>query len=60
MSKPIKIVCGTCGTENIRRDAWAEWDVANQEWVLGCVFDAGHCEECGGSSNLKEVAIESN
>lgn len=60
MSKPIKIVCGTCDSVLVRRDAWAEWDVHAQKWVLGTVFDAGHCENCGGESSLKEVAIESN
>lgn len=58
MNKPIKIVCGHCNSQNVRRDAWAEWDVAAQKWVLGAVFDHGHCEECEDESSLKNVEIE--
>ena len=58
MNKPIKIVCGKCGTENVRRDAWAEWDVVAQEWVLGAVYDQGFCEgECEDEVTLIEVSI---
>ncbi len=53
----IKIVCGHCGSDDVRRDAWAEWDVRTQAWVLGTVFDAGHCEKCGGEASLKEVEL---
>lgn len=59
MSKRIKIVCNRCGSDDVRRDAWAEWDVASQAWVLGTVFDAGYCEgECEGEASLKEVEIK--
>lgn len=57
MSKPITIVCGACGSTNVRRDAWAEWSDENQEWILGTVFDAGHCEDCEGDSRLEEVPL---
>lgn len=55
--RKIKIVCGRCGGHNVRRDAWAEWDVDAQEWVLGEVFDYGHCVVCAGESRLKEVEL---
>jgi len=56
----IKMVCETCGSDNVRRDAFAEWDVGAQEWMLSTVFDHTVCERCEGECNLKEVAIESN
>lgn len=56
--KPIKIVCGKCSTENVRQDAWAEWDVAAQKWVLGSTYDQGFCEECEDERTLMEVEIE--
>lgn len=58
-SKPrrIKIICATCGSDDVQRDAWAEWDMDKQEWVLGTVFDAGHCEVCGGDTSLAEVDV---
>ncbi len=53
----IKIVCNHCGSDNVRRDAWAEFDVRTQAWVLGTVFDAGHCVKCDGVASLKDVEI---
>lgn len=55
--KPIAIVCGTCGSDDVSRDAWANWDTRMQEWLLGAVFDYGHCHRCGGESSLVEVAL---
>lgn len=52
-----KIVCGSCSSENVMRDAWAEWDEESQKWALGTVFDAGFCSECDSESNLKEISI---
>ena len=57
MTKRIKIVCRKCGSDDVRRDAWAEWDTENQEWTLGTVFDQGHCEACEGESSLTEIEI---
>jgi len=55
--KRIAIVCGTCGSDEVSRDAWADWDIGKQEWVLGAVFDYGHCHRCGCESSLIEVAL---
>ena len=60
MAKPRKrlaIICGTCGSDEVSRDAWANWDVAKQEWVLGSVFDAGFCHRCECESRLIEVEL---
>jgi hypothetical protein len=56
-SKRIAIVCGACGSDEVSRDAWANWDVQAQEWVLGSVFDYGHCHRCDGESRLIEVEL---
>jgi hypothetical protein len=56
-NKRIAIVCGTCGSDNISRDAWADWSVKAQQWELGTVFDYGHCHKCGGESRLVEVEL---
>jgi hypothetical protein len=54
--------CPNCGSEEgVRRDAWAEWDVAKQEWVIQNVFDHAICEselteDChGGEISIEEV-----
>jgi hypothetical protein len=56
-SKRIAIICGRCGSDEVSRDAWANWDVDQQEWILGNVFDYGHCHRCEGESSLIEVEL---
>ena len=56
-SKRIAIICGTCGSDEVSRDAWANWDAGKQEWVLGAVFDYGHCHKCDCESSLIEVEL---
>lgn len=53
----IAIVCRDCGGNNVARDAWAEWDVETQDWVLGPVFDQGFCYDCEREARLDEVEI---
>ncbi|MDQ2893146.1 MAG: hypothetical protein M3R64_08690 [Pseudomonadota bacterium] len=53
----IDIVCGTCGSTNVSRDAWASWDKATQDWVLGAVFDAAFCHDCEAERSLEEIQI---
>lgn len=54
MAKPIQILCSWCSSTNVARDAWAEWDVSLQEWVLGPVFDTGWCHRCECERGLEE------
>ncbi|MBB5711561.1 hypothetical protein [Sphingomonas xinjiangensis] len=28
------------------REAWAEWDIPAQTWVLSAVFDFAFCHQC--------------
>lgn len=62
MSDPkMKMVCGRCGSEEVRRDAWAVWDVDQQDWVLQNVFDYAICEgeTCNGDeTRIEEVPID--
>lgn len=51
----IQIVCGACGSTDVSRDAWGDWDVVAQEWVLRVVFDYAHCHACDGKTRLLEV-----
>ena len=45
--KKGKLFCPYCGSDDIVRDALAEWSVEEQEWVLRGTFDDMTCEECG-------------
>lgn len=53
----IKIVCSFCGGNNVKRDAWAAWNMEKQQWELCDVYDHGHCEDCEGESHLEDVEV---
>lgn len=40
-------VCPHCQSEKVVRDAWAEWHVGEQDWILKTVLDAFCCDACG-------------
>ncbi len=50
---PIRMVCEGCRSEEVTRDAWAEWDAAAQEWVLGAVFDYAYCHKCQRPTHIE-------
>ena len=54
----IGIVCSKCGSDEISRDAWADWDTRSQDWVLGAVFDYAHCHKCDCETSLDEVELK--
>ena len=39
------------------RDAWGDWDVAAQDWVLLTAFDYAHCHACDGETRIVEVPV---
>lgn len=51
-----KMICATCGSEDVRRDADAAWNKNTQEWELCAVYDHATCEQCGGETRLVEVS----
>jgi hypothetical protein len=53
----VRIVCGTCGSEDVSRDAWGDWDFNTQTWVVRTVFDYAHCHECDGETRLAEIPL---
>lgn len=54
---PIKKVCPKCGSSSIARDAFARWDIATQQWVLGDVYDSEiWCQDC--EETLSDVSNE--
>jgi len=56
-SKRYAMVCRHCGSDEVSRDAWADWDTKSQQWVLGAVFDYAHCHRCDGETSLIEVEL---
>jgi len=53
-----QFLCNMCGGTTITRDAWAEWDVAAQQWVLGAAFDYAYCHNCEEECRLVDVNLE--
>lgn len=58
MTDKIQVICGTCGSADVRRDASASWHVENQEWVICSVYDDGNCEVCGTERELEDVSYD--
>lgn len=56
--KKIKIVCSRCGSDDVRRDADAAWNVETQAWEIVTVYDNATCEYCGGETILTEIEIK--
>lgn len=46
--------CPTCGSSRLSFDATAEWDVADQCFVLVTEYDEATCEECGETTSVPE------
>lgn len=59
MTNPkVKMVCSECGSSDVLADAYAEWDVDAQDWVVQNVFDKGaYCNKCDGETRLEEVEL---
>jgi hypothetical protein len=53
----VTMVCSTCGSENVLVDAWAEWDVENQSWVVAETFKNAICNECDGECSINEKKL---
>ncbi|WP_425228544.1 hypothetical protein [Sphingomonas sp.] len=54
---PIQITCGSCGSTDVARDAWANWSTAEQRWELLTVFDCARCHACDGATTLVESIL---
>lgn len=61
MTVKLKMICSVCGSTDVGRDAFAEWDYDAQQWVLrGDPYDDGVCfnEECASQGNSSNTLIE--
>lgn len=56
--KRVTFICATCGSDLVTRDAWAEWGVEQQDWVLGAAYDYAFCHKCEDETHLAEVELE--
>lgn len=56
-SKRYAMECNRCGSDDVSRDAWADWDTGKQIWVLRCAFDYAHCYKCDGETSITQVEL---
>lgn len=54
----ITKVCGWCGSDDVKCDAWAVWSEEKQCWELGETFDHSHCNACEGECSIVDKPIE--
>ena len=55
----IEYACERCGGVAITRDAWAEWNVATQDWALCEIFDHAFCHQCHRATRIVERPMSS-
>lgn len=53
----VTYTCNICGGKTVTRDAWAEWDEAEQHWVLGAAYDYAFCHDCQAETHLFEEQL---
>lgn len=51
-------ICTSCGSDNIRVDAYGSWDSEKGKWILHSVYDETYCENCDSSCDLLTVEEE--
>ncbi|MFZ5746411.1 MAG: hypothetical protein ACOY45_02005 [Pseudomonadota bacterium] len=52
----LEYACDRCGGTAVTREAWAEWDVPSQQWLLADLFDYAFCHRCHRRTTLTERA----
>lgn len=53
----VKYTCPHCGSDEILRDAFAIWDIDQQQWVLDSTYDDFMCNGCGNSINSPDEKV---
>ncbi|WP_095012551.1 hypothetical protein [Tsuneonella mangrovi] len=56
--KKVRMICGTCGSPLVSRDAWADWDEVAQDWTLGAIYDFAFCHTCETETRIVEASLE--
>jgi len=52
-------VCSHCGSDEIKFDAWAEWNPESQKFELAQAFQyKAHCDECDGQTSVDWIEYE--
>jgi len=56
--KPVKVVCTTCGSEDVTLEGWIVWNKHAQAHEVTDLCDKGHhCNTCDGMCRIEEVEL---
>lgn len=53
-----KPICPACGSDEIRADSFAEWNIEEQQWQLSSTYDDCYCENCDRTGRPQWVKVE--
>ena len=54
----IAYVCTTCGSDQVKLDAWASWSVETQSWELNSTMQMAFCENCECETSIRSTPLE--
>jgi len=49
--------CANCGSSEVRKDAWAAWDLNTQQWDLAAIYDHAYCLDCDARTTIVEEQV---
>lgn len=54
----VRMVCASCGGEEVVADAYAVWIEDDQKWSVTQTFEkGGYCADCDGETRIEEEQI---
>ena len=54
---PVTYVCATCGSDQVKLDAWAAWSNETQSWELDSTMQMAFCSDCDAETSLARSHI---
>ena len=55
--KNVIWVCDICGSADVKKDAYASFDVETQQWELHSIYNAAYCDKCGSEASISEHVL---
>lgn len=57
MAERLAYVCDECGGSDVLLDAWAEWNMDRQDWILHDILTSSFYRRCDSETRLIEVVL---
>lgn len=56
---PVRMVCADCGSDEVKADAYAEWNIEAQRWEVAETFGkGGWCDACAGECRIEPRPLD--